>query len=144
MKNNHGRGRALHFRLKPAATVILLVLFLAACSPSQPAGKEAVTKETRSPLTDPAAAAGKLLFATHCANCHGNEGKGDGIASASLPAKPSDLSSGAIASIADGALFLILKDGKMVDGKFTMPPTKRVTDEQLWQVVAYVRTLAAK
>jgi hypothetical protein len=32
----------------------------------------------------------------------------------------------------------------MVNGKFTMPPTKRVTEEQLWQLVAHVRTLAAR
>ncbi|MFN0086914.1 MAG: c-type cytochrome [Blastocatellia bacterium] len=144
--SNHLNGcPSLFARFKSGAAILALVTSLAACSSPPPAGGETVTKETRNPLTDPAAAAaGKPLFAIHCASCHGDKGKGDGIASDSLAAKPSDLSTGPAASTPDGALFLILRDGMMVDGKFTMPPTKRVTDEQLWQVVAYLRTLAAK
>ena len=122
---------------------LLLAVAFSACSSAPSAPAETVTPETRSPLADPAAAAaaGKPLFATHCANCHGDTGRGDGIASMSLPARPTDL---ATLSLSEGAVFLVLKNGKMVNGKFTMPPTKRVSDEQLWQLVAYLQTLAAK
>jgi len=34
---------------------------------------------------------GKKLFATYCAICHGEKGKGDGIAGAALNPKPSNL-----------------------------------------------------
>jgi mono/diheme cytochrome c family protein len=34
---------------------------------------------------------GKALFATYCAACHGETGRGDGPAAAGLPARPADL-----------------------------------------------------
>jgi len=40
------------------------------------------------------AAYGKKLFATNCAMCHGNEGKGDGAAGAGLNPKPRNLVEG--------------------------------------------------
>ena len=102
-----------------------------------------VIETTRNPLGDlqTAASAGKPLYAIHCAACHGDAGKADGIASALLPAKPTDLTAGETVSSPDGKLFLVIKNGKMKDGKFTMAPVKKLTDEQIWQVVAYVRTL---
>src|SRR5258705_9716855 len=41
-------------------------------------------------------ARGKATFAQYCANCHGNEGKGDGIAGQNLPIKPQNLTEGRI------------------------------------------------
>jgi mono/diheme cytochrome c family protein len=35
-------------------------------------------------------AEGKKIYLTYCSTCHGEQGKGDGMAAASLPAKPSD------------------------------------------------------
>ena len=39
-------------------------------------------------------ARGKATFAQYCANCHGDEGKGDGIAGQNLPIKPQNLTEG--------------------------------------------------
>ena len=136
-----------------AATLFLLALSSWACSqpPANEAGKQAgaappvlpaqVSKETKNPLPDLAAAAavGKPLYQAHCALCHGETGQSDGPASASYDPKPAALTTGAAAAQTDGELFLVTKNGK---GK--MPPTKRLTDEQIWQVVSYVRTLAQK
>jgi mono/diheme cytochrome c family protein len=43
---------------------------------------------------DRVVAYGKKVFATNCAMCHGNEGKGDGAAGAGLSPKPRDLVEG--------------------------------------------------
>lgn len=43
---------------------------------------------------DQVVAHGKKLFATNCAMCHGNEGKGDGAAGAGLNPKPRNLVEG--------------------------------------------------
>ncbi len=40
-------------------------------------------------------AEGKKLYSTYCSTCHGEIGKGDGVAGASLPVKPADHTNGA-------------------------------------------------
>src|SRR5262245_32360324 len=105
---------------------------------------ETVTKNTKNPLTDlgAAAAAGKSLYGVHCGMCHGDSGKGDGAAGTALAAKPTDLTIGEVTKNPDGELFLVIKNGKMTNGKIVMPPVKQLSEEQIWQIVAYVRTLA--
>ncbi|NOT60302.1 MAG: cytochrome c [Acidobacteria bacterium] len=97
-----------------------------------------VTKETKNPLTDLAAASakGKPLFEQNCVFCHGATGASEGA----FEPKPPTLNAGDVPQDPDGEIFLTIKNGK---GK-SMPAQKRLTDEQIWQVTAYVRTLAKK
>lgn len=84
--------------------------------------------------------AGKALYVQNCLSCHGATGKGDGEAAAYMTPRPASLGSPAIASQSDGTFFW-----KISTGRGLMPPWKPVlTDEQRWQVVAYLRTLAPK
>ncbi len=97
-----------------------------------------VTKETKNPLTDLAAASakGKPLYDQNCAFCHGATGASEGL----FEPKPPTLNAGDVTQDPDGEIFLTIKNGK---GK-SMPAQKRLTDEQIWQVTAYTRTLAKK
>ncbi|MBI3880919.1 MAG: c-type cytochrome [Verrucomicrobia bacterium] len=81
---------------------------------------------------------GRALFTMACEPCHGPSGKGDGPAAPSLERKPGNLTDPKMWEQSDGALFW-----KIGEGKNPMPVFQEVlSEEQRWQVVNYVRTLA--
>ncbi len=84
-----------------------------------------------------AAAAGKQIYMTTCAPCHGNSGRGDGPAAMALNPKPANYTTSAIATESDGALFWKLSEGRgaMVGFKGAF------SEEQRWQLITYIRTL---
>jgi mono/diheme cytochrome c family protein len=86
------------------------------------------------------AAQGKITYTTYCAACHGSKGKGDGVAASGLQKPPADHTSKAIQSQSDGAIFW-----KMSEGHNPMPAYKGMLSEnQRWQLVCFIRTLAKK
>ncbi len=96
----------------------------------------------KNPLKGNAAAttAGKKLFIQMCAICHGNKGKGNGVASASLNPKPANFTSERVQAQTDGALFW-----KMTNGNPPMASYKAsLKENQRWQLVNYLRTFKKK
>ncbi|MBI3501407.1 MAG: cytochrome c [Bacteroidetes bacterium] len=84
-----------------------------------------------------ATANGKILYKKMCVTCHGDEGKGDGIAGISLNPRPADHTSAKIQALSDGALYWIITYGNP-----PMPTYKVILkDEQRWQLVNYIREL---
>lgn len=81
---------------------------------------------------------GKKIYIKFCVTCHGNKGKGDGIAAPGLPKRPADHTSDFVQKQKDGAIFWIITKGNtpMPSYKSTLTVTQR------WQVVNYIRTLA--
>ena len=59
-----------------------------------------------------AAASGKKLYKAMCFVCHGPKGKGDGMGGAGLTPKPTDLTSEAVQSQTDGAIFWKIAEGR--------------------------------
>lgn len=125
--------------------LILGALTLAACGgggggkevsvPAEYAGKT-------NPLGADAAAAGKVVFDERCASCHGATGTGDGAAAAGLDPKPADLKV-EVPDLGDDFLFWRINEGgAMAPFNSAMPAWKGIlTEEQIWQVIAYLRTL---
>ncbi len=83
---------------------------------------------------------GKQLFLQQCATCHGNSGKGDGMAGKFLPKKPADFHASVVQRQTDGELFW-----KITHGNPPMPAFDKIlTEKQRWQLVHYLRTFKSK
>ena len=84
---------------------------------------------------------GRDVYEHHCATCHGHQGKGDGP-SGDEEHPPADLTDPARADAnPDGVVFYKLWNGRKSP---RMPAFKsRLTKEEAWAVVAYVKTLRA-
>ena len=82
---------------------------------------------------------GAKLFATHCASCHGREGRGDGPAGRFLRVKPSDLTADHVYAHTDGDLYWWIANGI----REVMPPFAVALDEEArWNVIDFVRANA--
>ena len=90
------------------------------------------------PLGADAATAGAEVFKTNCAACHGDTGLGDGPAGAALDPAPKNLAD-LQAQAGDDYLFWRITTGK--EGTSMVPWKGILTEEQIWQVVAFLRTL---
>lgn len=83
---------------------------------------------------------GETLYALNCVMCHGATGEGNGSVSALLANKPANLTLDVTQGKSDGALFLTLTNG-VTD---RMPPmVENLTVRDRWDMVNYIRTLAA-
>jgi mono/diheme cytochrome c family protein len=91
------------------------------------------------------AAEGKKLYAAYCSSCHGDAGKGDGVAARSLPVKPADHTNGTIMNqLTDKFLTdIIAKGGSAVNKSAFMPAWGTSLDaKQISDIVAYMRSIA--
>ncbi len=87
-------------------------------------------------------AAGQKLYVEHCSECHGDEGKGDGMMGEDLDTPPADLTDAEWKhGETDGELFVVIRDGTK-DGmkKFG----KKLTATDMWNLVNYLRSIGPK
>lgn len=101
-------------------------------------------REEKSPMASVAGAAarGKTLYASHCAQCHGPQGKGDGPGSDYA----SDLTDDLRTELnSEGVLFYKIWNGRIKYGKGPtedMPAFQgKLEKDQVWLLVEYLKVL---
>ncbi len=91
------------------------------------------------PSTD-AVNQGRAIYRERCVACHGDRGRGDGAAGATLDPKPADLVLH-VPQHPDGELYYMISVGFP---QSAMPPWRGVLSEQeRWELVHYLRVLAS-
>jgi mono/diheme cytochrome c family protein len=97
------------------------------------------------PTTPSRSHPGKATYDQYCATCHGEAGKADGPGAAALPIKPPPFTDGRLMNgLPDDFLFTLVSKGAGAVGLAPqMPPFQPpLTDRQIRDVIAYVRTFA--
>jgi mono/diheme cytochrome c family protein len=85
---------------------------------------------------------GETLYGTDCAMCHGSDGHTLTDNGRWMYPRASDLTSPSVQQYSDHELFWIIKNGIRLSG---MPGFGKVeSDEHIWDLVRYVRTLPGK
>jgi cytochrome c553 len=95
---------------------------------------------------------GHVLYDEHCAECHGKNGKGDGIRAKSLSNAPSDFTSAKFQAQSDGSLLYKIYFGHrdMPGFKNRIPGNEDVMDGTFGQtrtpgdLINYLRTFSTK
>jgi mono/diheme cytochrome c family protein len=132
---------------------VLLGAFVVFAQDTKPASKpeaahalftvpvEAARKENPVKATAESLARGKRQYGIDCAMCHGKDGAGKGDVAVDMKLNMHDESNpGLLKDLSDGELFYIIKNGKD-----QMPPEgNRVKDENIWDMVNYIRSFAKK
>jgi mono/diheme cytochrome c family protein len=100
-------------------------------------------RNVRNPLsaTPATLAAGRTLYAAHCATCHGPQGYGDGPAAKTMNPRPANIAMLARMPMAsDAYLMWTISEGGAPVGS-GMPAFKAsLSETQRWQVATYVRS----
>jgi mono/diheme cytochrome c family protein len=127
---------------------VLTIYVLVACGVRSPAGNPDFTATLdpvpteyaglSNPLGVDAIAEGAIVFKINCASCHGPQGHGDGPAGFALDPKPEDLSKLRVI-VRDDYLYWRINKGR--DGTAMVAWKGVLTDKQIWQVVAFIKTL---
>jgi len=89
--------------------------------------------------------AGRQLYVTHCAVCHGDGGRGDGPSAAGFATKPSDLADGRLMNALPDAFIvnIVLRGGPAEGLSPGMPPFGAYLGEaQARDITTYLRSLA--
>ena len=98
--------------------------------------------ELKNPTPNDAAAVveGEKIYQSMCAVCHGDAGKGNGVASVALDPHPANFLNINVINESDGAIFW-----KLTEGRPPMASYKTLlTEKQRWELVCYIRKLEEK
>jgi mono/diheme cytochrome c family protein len=121
--------------------LICIVLVYAALQGDRPWVVPEEVKRLKNPIaaTESTLRAAREIYVDECAQCHGEQGKGDGPkARLHFPA-PADLTDGRrMNSVTDGEIFYQISEGRK-----PMPSFKtRLTEDQRWGLVLLVRSFS--
>ncbi len=132
-----------------AVVMVVLAIFVAnsafaADCPQKRKTKKAPASLYKADETGKADAAnGKAIFTKKakpmaCKMCHGDKGDGAGKLGAALKPKPRNFTCAkTMADVTPGQMFWIIKNGSKGTG---MAPFKSLKDNEIWDVIKYIRT----
>lgn len=99
------------------------------------------------PITDDGLATGKELYVVFCGICHGDKGNGIGYlvneesnTNVKYPAQPANFLSDEFVAASNGRYYHAIMHGKNVMGGYA----DKLSYEERWQVIHYIRSLQAK
>lgn len=126
---------------RAACALVLLVLGSLAYAQGWEMPRSASAEKSPLAPTPAVLDSGRSLYISHCARCHGSEGRGDGPDKTNdLAHRPADLTSAFRAPLnPDGVLFYKIWNGRTQP---TMPGLKaKLARNEVWAIVEYVKTL---
>lgn len=129
--------------MKNLLVMVLLVLLISACGNTTTSTTDVESMPVEyfgktNPLDASAAEKGAETFQSTCANCHGERGYGNGVASSALNPKPKNLAE-LQTQVGDGYLFWKISDGSL--GTAMLAWKGILTEEQIWELIIFIRTL---
>ncbi|PYT75923.1 MAG: hypothetical protein DMG40_27245 [Acidobacteria bacterium] len=139
-------NQPLFFRLRKIlfAAILLLTVAIVAywlVQENKPWVVPEQYKSLRNPLppSESNLNAARQIYFDDCAQCHGNEGQGDGPQAKSHYPLPADLTDRKLLrNVTDGEIFYLISEGRR-----PMPSFKRkLTPDQRWQLVLLVRSFS--
>ena len=134
-----------NLRLKKLVFIVLIAIIVASIAAAiyqnreWKVPEEAKLRKNPIPPSPAARAAARVIYEDKCANCHGETGKGDGPEAAMYYPSPKSLvDASQMSGVTDGEIFYQISEGRKPMPSFK----KRLTEEQRWQLVIFVRSLA--
>lgn len=136
--------RSLRLRKLLFVSLLILIVVVAAVAIYQnnhwKIPEEARLRKNPVPLSAAALESARGIYMDKCANCHGQTGKGDGPDATSYYPTPASLADATrMNRVTDGEIFYQISEGRKPMPSFK----KRLSEEQRWQLVLFVRSLAA-
>jgi mono/diheme cytochrome c family protein len=133
MKRNSNEGNLRHMRRTLLATIALTLTAFAVANGTWLTKVPVKDHARQNPYhgQEEAVAAGQLIFLDHCAQCHGKNAMG-------TPKRPPLRTDRVQHEATVGDIHWLLVNGNMKKG---MPSWAKLPDQQLWQVITYVKSL---
>ena len=125
--------------MKILVSMIVGLLLQSPAAPKKGGNPEAAKIKNPVAASADSTAAGKRVYTRMCSRCHGPEGKGDGTAATAPVPDLTDAKWDYGGS--DGEIFAVVHDGVSADMDGY---AARLSDTDIWNVVNYVRSVAAK
>jgi mono/diheme cytochrome c family protein len=139
MATKHNKGKRLRWTLFLCALGLIVLSIGLAVFHRTPWIVPIAEKERKNPLTPSEVnlSTAKELYNNKCSDCHGEKGKGDGSEAMMYDPAPSDLTDAAeMSKLTDGEIFYQITEGRKPMPSFK----KKLTEEQRWQLVLFVRS----
>jgi mono/diheme cytochrome c family protein len=135
------RDRMRDWIVRASAVLTGVVLAAAIAAAQTPSRAAAAKMKNPVPTSAASVASGKLLYEKQCRMCHGADGKAETPAAKTM--KASNLADANWThGSTDGEIFFAIQEGPAPESKMKGLKGK-ITDQDTWHLVNYVRSLAA-